>query len=109
MMIDTSLSDWLLDSDPVLRWQVERDLLGIDEDAWQETRRRVPFEGFGRELLSRQDTDGQWAGGVYFPSDFRGEGPQPCTATTWALNDLRDWRAPASALEGTAAKLAPLK
>lgn len=108
-MIDTRLSNWLLDSDPALRWQVERDLLGLDEDVWRETRAQVPSEGFGRELLSHQDADGQWAGGAYFPSDFRGEGPQPWTATTWALNQLRDWGAPASALEGTAAKLAPVK
>lgn len=53
MMIDTSLSDWLLDCDPALRWQVERDLLDVDDDTWQETRKRVPAEGFGRELLSR--------------------------------------------------------
>lgn len=26
MMIDPTLSDWLLGSDPALRWQVERDL-----------------------------------------------------------------------------------
>nr|WP_193073178.1 MULTISPECIES: squalene cyclase [unclassified Brevibacterium] len=108
-MIDTSLSDWLLDSDPALRWQVERDLLDVDEDTWQETRKRVPAEGFGRELLSRQDADGQWAGGAYFPADFRGEGPQPWTATTWALNELREWGVPASALEGTAAQLVPVK
>lgn len=109
MMIDTSLRDWLLDSDPALRWQVERDLLDIDEETWRETRRRVPVEGFGRELLSHQDADGQWAGGAYFPADFRDEGPQPWTATTWALNDLRAWGVPASALETTAAKLAPVK
>lgn len=30
-MISTELSDWLLDSDPALRWQVERDLLGAEE------------------------------------------------------------------------------
>ncbi|MDN5594062.1 MAG: squalene cyclase [Brevibacterium sp.] len=108
-MIDTRLSNWLLDSDPALRWQVERDLLDRDEDIWQATRAKVPSEGFGRELLRHQDADGQWAGGAYFPSDFRGEGPQPWTATTWALNQLRDWGAPASALEGTAEKLIPVR
>ncbi|MGO1448177.1 MAG: squalene cyclase, partial [Brevibacterium aurantiacum] len=36
-MIDTRLSNWLLDSDPALRWQVERDLLDRDEDIWQAT------------------------------------------------------------------------
>ncbi|UVI37157.1 squalene cyclase [Brevibacterium spongiae] len=106
-MISTQLSDWLLDSDPALRWQVERDLLGAEEATWQATRAKVVHEGFGADLLSRQDADGQWAGGAYFPSDFTfdDDRPQPWTATTWALKDLREWGAPASALEGTAEKL----
>ncbi|WP_210604949.1 squalene cyclase [Brevibacterium oceani] len=106
-MIDTQLSDWLLDSDPALRWQVERDLLGADEATWQATRARVVHEGFGAELLSRQDADGQWAGGAFFPADFAfdDDRSQPWTATTWALKDLREWGAAASALEGTAEKL----
>ncbi len=41
-MIDDPLIDWLLDSDPALRWQVERDLLGAPEEAWAATRARVP-------------------------------------------------------------------
>ncbi|WP_166970570.1 prenyltransferase/squalene oxidase repeat-containing protein [Brevibacterium atlanticum] len=106
-MIDTQLSDWLLESDPALRWQVERDLLGADEATWQATRARVVHEGFGAELLSHQDSDGQWAGGAFFPADFAfdDDGSQPWTATTWALKDLREWGAAASALEGTAEKL----
>ncbi|MGR6089579.1 squalene cyclase [Brevibacterium sediminis] len=106
-MISTELSDWLLDSDPALRWQVERDLLGAEETTWQETRARVEHEGFGAELLAYQDPDGQWAGGAFFPSDFAfdDEGSQPWTATTWALKDLREWGLTSSALEGTAEKL----
>lgn len=107
MMIDSTLSTWLLDSDPALRWQVEHDLLDVDEATWQATRRTVTTEGFGAELLSRQDADGQWAGGAFFPAGFSGDEdtPQPWTATTWALKDLREWGVPASALAGTADKL----
>lgn len=106
-MISTQLSDWLLDSDPALRWQVERDLLGAEEASWQATRAKVAHEGFGAELLSHQDPDGQWAGGAFFPSDFTfdDDRAQPWTATTWALKDLREWGLPASALEGTAERL----
>ena len=111
--MDASLSDWLLDSDPALRWQVERDLLGADELVWQTTRARVASEGFGAALLAKQDPDGRWAGGAYFPGDFDFEGPeaqpgagQPWTATTWSLNFLRDWGTPASALGDTANRLA---
>ena len=56
-MVDARLADWLLDSDPALRWQVERDLLGAAPEIWQATRARVPHEGVGSELLDEQDVD----------------------------------------------------
>src|SRR5689334_1796173 len=65
-----SLTEWLLDSDPALRWQVERDLLREAPGVWEATRARVATEGFGAQLLSLQDADGQWAGGAFFPADF---------------------------------------
>lgn len=90
-----SVVAWLLDSDPALRWQVERDLLGEPTEMWEATRARIATEGFGAHLLSLQGGDGQWAGGAFFPSDFdfdtmRRDG-QPWTATTWTLNSLREW------------------
>jgi hypothetical protein len=102
---------WLLDSDPALRWQVERDLAGAPHEVWSATRARIATEGFGARLLALQDADGQWAGGAYFPGDFRGPeaadgGGQPWTATTWALNALRDWGLDAGALAGTVDLLA---
>ena len=106
-MTEPLLMDWLLDSDPALRWQVERDLLDAPEEVWTATRARVGHEGFGARLLDRQDPDGQWAGGAFFPADFDFSGPeaqsgQPWTATTWTLNSLREWGLDASALAGTA-------
>lgn len=89
------LVSWLLNSDPALRWQVERDILHEPSELWEATRARIATEGFGARLLALQDSDGQWAGGAFFPAgfDFGGadEEGQPWTATTWALNDLRDW------------------
>ncbi|MFI5612174.1 squalene cyclase [Amycolatopsis sp. NPDC051903] len=95
---------WLLDSDPALRWQVERDLAGEPPEVWEATRARVATEGFGARLLALQDPDGQWAGGTFFPAGFQGspEDGQPWTATTWSLNALRDWGVDASVLRGTA-------
>ena len=97
-MAATSLTTWLLDSDPALRWQVERDVVGEPPEVWERTRAQVATEGFGAALLARQDPDGQWAGGAFFPADFDFEGPeaadgagQPWTATTWTLNSLREW------------------
>ena len=109
---DAELLNWLLDSDPALRWQVERDLAGAPEDVWTATRARVETEGFGAQLLAKQDPDGQWASGAFFPADFDFHGPeakeggQPWTATTWSLNSLREWGLDASVLAGTAEKLA---
>ncbi len=105
--------DWLLDSDPSLKWQVERDLLGLPEATWQATRSQVAETGFGAHLLSMQDEDGKWAGGAYFPKrdDPRAitheddEQGQPYHATTWTLNALREWGVDASALGDTAARL----
>lgn len=113
MAVDPALLNWLLDSDPALKWQVERDLAGAPPEQWERTRARVRTEGFGAGLLARQDPDGQWAGGPYFPADFDFHGPeaaedagQPWTATTWSLNALREWGLDAAALAGTAEKLA---
>jgi len=96
--MDRDLIGWLLDSDPALRWQVERDLLDAPQEVWAATRARVATEGFGARLLALQDPDGQWAGGAFFPGDFDYNGPeaaegagQPWTATTWSLNSLREW------------------
>jgi hypothetical protein len=113
MAIDAELLDWMLDSDPALRWQVERDLADAPEEVWRATRARVPTEGFGARMLALQDADGQWAGGAYFPADFDFHGPeagegagQPYTATTWSLNALREWGVERPALAGTAELLA---
>lgn len=98
--------DWLLDTDPALRWQVERDLVGAPEAEWQATRALTATEGMGAALLAEQGDDGLWAGGAYFPNDFdfenAGEG-QPWTATTWSLTTLREWGVDGAALKpGTA-------
>lgn len=111
MTAEPRVLDWLLDSDPALRWQVERDLAGAPAEVWQATRARVASEGFGAALLSKQDADGQWAGGAFFPAGFFGSAEadapgQPWVATTWALKDLREWGVDAAALAGTADALA---
>jgi hypothetical protein len=103
-MVTGSLIDWLLDSDPALRWQVQRDVVGEPPEVWEATRARVATEGIGARLLALQDPDGQWAGGAFFPADFDFDGPeldevgQPWTATTWTLNSLREWGLDAAVL-----------
>lgn len=59
------LSDWLLDTDPAIRWQVMRDLAG--DDTAPAERSKVAQQGWGARLLDLQAEDGMWGGGVYSP------------------------------------------
>jgi hypothetical protein len=52
--------DWLLDSDPAIRWQVMRDLTEAPEDEIAAERARVACEGWGARLLVLQGQDGHW-------------------------------------------------
>ncbi|HLH32364.1 MAG TPA: hypothetical protein VKY31_14255 [Terriglobia bacterium] len=52
--------DWLLDSDPAIRWQVMRDLTDASPAEIAAERARVPRQGLGAEILARQQPDGSW-------------------------------------------------
>jgi hypothetical protein len=72
--------DWLLDSDPAIRWQAMRDLTHEPADVVAAERSRVATEGWGARLLALQRPDGYWAGGSLFPE---------WTSTTHTLLVLR--------------------
>ena len=57
-----SVIDWLLDSDPSIRWQVMRDLEHAPEDLVAAGRARIATEGWGARLLALQAPDGRWGG-----------------------------------------------
>jgi hypothetical protein len=85
--------EWLLDSDPTIRWQVMRDLIPAPAETVTAERARITTEGWGARLLDLQGEDGQWAGGACFPSpeqDDETEG-QPCTSTLPILQLLYDF------------------
>jgi hypothetical protein len=85
--------DWLLDSDPAIRWQVLRDLTDAPPEAVAAERARVATEGWGARLLAARDADGQWLGGACFPAPGRhtGEDGQPWTSTLPSLDILLDF------------------
>ena len=85
--------DWLLDSDPSIRWQVLRDLADAPADAVAAERSRVGTSGWGARLLALRDRDGQWAGGACFPGPGRASDVpgQPWTSTLHTLELLRDF------------------
>jgi hypothetical protein len=84
--------DWLLDSDPAIRWQVMRDLTDAGADEIAGERASVSVEGWGAQLLALQGADGQWDGGTYRPGWVDESKPfyDAWTATTFSLQLLRD-------------------
>ncbi len=82
--------DWLVDGDPSIRWQVERDLLYKDPETWQATRAEIGQVGWGERLLNQQDEGGTWGLGLYGPK---------WTSTTYTLLLLRRLGLPPSNLQ----------
>jgi hypothetical protein len=58
---------WLLEGDPSIRWQVQRDLLNASPAKVEAERRKIAKEGWGARLLALQDPSGTWGGGIYGP------------------------------------------
>jgi len=52
--------DWLLDSDPTIRWQTMRDLTSATPSAIAAERACVARDGIGAAILNSQDGDGAW-------------------------------------------------
>jgi hypothetical protein len=76
------VTEWLLDADPSIRWQVMRDLLDEPAEQVAAERARVAHEGWGRAQLDQQDEQGYWGGDEYGEDgDRRG--------THWVLFNLR--------------------
>jgi hypothetical protein len=89
--------EWMLDSDPAIRWQALRDLTDASADVVAAERARVATEGWGARLLALQGEDGQWAGGACFPGGWVAPSShpdkllgEPWTATLPTLQVLLD-------------------
>ena len=57
---DPAVLQWLLDSDPSIRWQVMRDLMDAPAEEVAAERARVATEGWGAYLLAMQGANGSW-------------------------------------------------
>jgi hypothetical protein len=84
--------DWLLDSDPALRWQVLSDLAEAPTGIVEAERARVATAagGWCARILALQGDDGQWEGGALFPAVRDRSAGQPWTATAYSLVLLQD-------------------
>jgi hypothetical protein len=58
---------WLLDSDPSIRWQVMRDLTQEPAEVVAAERSRVASQGWGARLLDLQGPDGTWGDDISMP------------------------------------------
>ncbi len=63
--METTVIQWLLDSDPSIRWQVMRDLTHAPTGEVASERARVAAEGLGMRLLALQGADGRWGGAAW--------------------------------------------
>jgi hypothetical protein len=91
-----ALRDWLMDTDPAIRWQVLRDLDDASAETVSAERRRVTREGWGARVLALRDAQGLREGGALFPvrdgrpyPGMREEG-QPWNATAYSMVWLQD-------------------
>ncbi|MBL0345250.1 hypothetical protein [Candidatus Villigracilis affinis] len=78
--MNPEIISWLLEGDPSIRWQVQRDLLHASPNKYESERKRISKEGWGARLLALQDPSGTWAGGLYGPK---------WTSTTYTMLTLR--------------------
>jgi hypothetical protein len=88
-----TVTRWLLNGDPAIRWQVLRDLIGAADRTVKRERQKVAREGWGARLLARQDPAGTWAGGL---SSDGGLYHPKWTSTTYTMLMLRDFGLPAT-------------
>ena len=65
LRLDVNVVDWLLDSDPSIRWQVMRDLTDAPADEVAGERAKIATEGAGARLLALQEADGRWGGAAW--------------------------------------------
>ena len=97
-----SVVEWLLDSDPAIRWQAIRDLTDATGEEVALERARVAGEGWGARLLELQRPDGHWdkstpnftssAGASWWhtlPPHRQGTLFPEWTSTAWSLMLLR--------------------
>lgn len=70
---------WLMEGDPAIRWQTQRDLLDASERRWKPDQKKTATEGWGAQFLARQDKTGGWGNGLYSPK---------WTSTTYTLLEL---------------------
>lgn len=60
-----NITEWLLESDPSIRWQVMKDILLYDEKIYNGEKEKISENGWGSSLLKLQDNQGLWNKSLY--------------------------------------------
>jgi hypothetical protein len=81
-MNNQQITDWLLEGDVSIQYQVWRDLLDADKKNLQA---RITNEGWGMKILSKRKSDGHWGDRFYQPKWI---------STHYTLLDLRNLNLP---------------
>ncbi len=76
------ITDWLLEGDVAIQYQVNRDLLGVEK---RELQNRIAKEGWGQKFLSKRNSNGHWGDRFYQPKWI---------STHYTLLDLRNLNLP---------------
>ncbi len=84
-----NVTEWLLNSDPSIRWQVQRDIVRAPADEVAAERSKVATQGWGARLLGLQDPGGQWGRGGNALGD-KPESGLPVPETRKLLRELQD-------------------
>ena len=92
--------NWLMEGDPAIRWQTLRDLMDVPEQTWKTEQQRTMHIGWGAQLLSLQNNNGCWGGGIYTPK---------WTSTTYTLLVLHSIGIPRDCQAGKRGALLMLK
>lgn len=67
MTLNDETIHWLLKGDPAIRWQVMQDLLDTPDSEIESERAKTIQEGWGAQILAKQESNGQYGGGIYSP------------------------------------------
>ena len=65
--MERTITNWLLDGDPAIVYQTQRDLLHLPQAKLRRAQQAIARGGWGRALLDQQRQDGHWGRGAYQP------------------------------------------
>lgn len=83
--LSEAITEWLLEGDVSIQYQVRRDLLGEKPAGLKSLQGRIVTEGWGGRFLSLQRPDGHWGRGYYQPKWI---------STHYTLLDIRNLEPP---------------